>query len=71
MGKLDLVLFDSCVQHILNILRVIRTPRGHCLLVDAGDLGKKSVRIAAYMAGCRLEILDANVSLDEQIKRIY
>jgi len=38
--KLDLVLFDSCLQHILRISRVIRTPKGHCLLVGVGGSGK-------------------------------
>ena len=77
MIKFDLVLFDSCIQHILRISRVIRTPRGNCLLVGVGGSGKQScARMATYIAGYKVEGLKIERNyglpqLDEDLKRIY
>lgn len=56
LAKLDLVLFDSCIQHILRISRIIRTPKAHALLVGVGGSGKQScARIASYIAGYKVD----------------
>ena len=77
LAKLDLVLFDSCIQHILRISRIIRTPKAHALLVGVGGSGKQSsARIASYIAGYKVDGLKIERNygisqLDEDLKRIY
>jgi len=75
--KLNLVLFDSCIQHILRISRIIRTPRGNALLVGVGGSGKQScAKTASYIArykvdGLKIERAYGLPQLDEDLKRIY
>ena len=77
LAKLDLVMFDSCIQHILRISRIIRTPKAHALLVGVGGSGKQSsARIASYNAGYKVDGLKIERNygmsqLDEDLKRIY
>lgn len=52
MGKMSVVLFEDCLEHLTRTHRVLRMERGHVMLVGVGGSGKKSIcRLAAFAAG--------------------
>ncbi len=52
---MNLVLFDSALEHATRLHRVIQRPRGHALLVGVVGNGKQSLaRLVAYTAGYSL-----------------
>lgn len=58
-NKMNLVLFDDALEHILKIARCLKQPRGHIMLIGVGGSGKQSlIRLCTFMRGMELKQIE-------------
>ena len=56
--KMNIVLFDEALKHLMRITRIVGMPRGSAMLVGVGGSGKQSLsRLAAFICRQRVEQL--------------
>ena len=51
-NKMNLVLFETAIIHVIKIVRVITTTFGHALLVGVGGSGRKSLATLSTFIAC-------------------
>ena len=58
-SSVDLVMFRYAIEHVSRIVRVLRQPSGHCLLIGMVGSGRQSLaRLATFVAGYELFKID-------------
>ena len=60
-NKMNLVLFEDAVSHILRIARCLKQPRGHIMLIGVGGSGKQSlIKLCTYMRQMEFRQVEIN-----------
>ncbi|XP_045502201.1 dynein axonemal heavy chain 10 [Colias croceus] len=77
VGKMSVVLFEDCLEHLTRAHRILRTDRGNAMIIGVGGSGKKSIcRLAAFAAGCEMFEITVTRNYNENtfkddMKRMY
>ncbi|XP_055618804.1 dynein axonemal heavy chain 10 isoform X2 [Toxorhynchites rutilus septentrionalis] len=54
-ARMNLVLFEDCLEHLTRVHRALRMDRGHVMLVGVGGSGKQCIAsLAAFAAECEV-----------------
>ena len=65
--KLDLVFFTDALKHLCRITRVLKQPRGNCLLIGVGGSGRQSLtRVAKAVNGYDFFMIEITKNYKEQ-----
>nr|XP_034835442.1 dynein heavy chain 10, axonemal [Maniola hyperantus] len=76
-GKMSVVLFEDCLEHLTRTHRILRMDRGNAMIIGVGGSGKKSVcRLATFAAG--YEVFEITVTRNysentfkDDMKKLY
>ncbi|CAH0724307.1 unnamed protein product, partial [Brenthis ino] len=77
VGKMSMVLFEDCLEHLTRAHRVLRMDRGNAMIIGVGGSGKKSIcRLAAFAAGYEMFEITVTRNYNENtfkddMKRLY
>ncbi|KAM3960300.1 LOW QUALITY PROTEIN: dynein heavy chain at 89D [Aphomia sociella] len=77
VGKMSVVLFEDCLEHLTRLQRILRMDRGNAMIIGVGGSGKKSIcRLAAFAAGCDVFEITVTRNYNENtfkddMKRMY
>ena len=75
--KLELVLFENALNHLVRLMRTLQNPRGNVLLIGVGGSGKQSLsKLAAYACGYEMFTLTlkrgyCEADFREELKELY
>ncbi|XP_055373636.1 dynein axonemal heavy chain 10 [Condylostylus longicornis] len=75
--KLNIVLFEDCLEHLTRVHRALRMHRGHVLLIGIGGVGKRAItKLAGFAAECQNFEITVSRGYNEQsfredVKSLY